>query len=142
MRKPSLILHISATRLPHGILSARHAACDHCRLPNKTFHAPCATPDTLCLVFVYNIPSARHKPVSHMILVPTVDQMTWVNIYPGNPHNSPRSSWKDIIQPLMHHKQKVEEMSTNSVIKKIYDGEIPGRRPRGRLRKRWSCNFD
>ena len=37
MRKQSLILHISATRLPHGMLSARHVACDHCRLPNKTF---------------------------------------------------------------------------------------------------------
>ena len=39
-------------------------------------------------------------------------------------------------------KQKVEEMSNNRVTKKIYDGEIPGRRPRGRPRKRWSCNFD
>ena len=40
-------------------------------------------------------------------------------------------------------KQKVdEEMSNNRVIKKICDGEIPGRRPRGRPRKRWSCNFD
>ena len=26
-------------------------------------------------------------------------------------------------------KQRVEEMSTNRVTKKIYDGEIPGRRP-------------
>ena len=33
-------------------------------------------------------------------------------------------------------KQKVEEMSNNRVTKKIYDGEIPGRRPRGRPRKR------
>ena len=39
-------------------------------------------------------------------------------------------------------KQRVEEMSTNRVIRKIYDGEIPGRRPRGRPRKRWRCNFD
>ena len=39
-------------------------------------------------------------------------------------------------------KQRVEEMSTNGVIKKIYDEEIPGRRPQGRPRKRWSCNFD
>ena len=39
-------------------------------------------------------------------------------------------------------KQKVEKMRNNRVIKKIYDGEIPGRRPRGRPRKRWSCNFD
>ena len=31
-------------------------------------------------------------------------------------------------------KQKVEKMSTNRVIKKIYNGEIPGRRPRGRPR--------
>ena len=34
-------------------------------------------------------------------------------------------------------KQRVEEMSTNRVIKKIYDGEISGR-----PRKRWSCNCD
>ena len=33
-------------------------------------------------------------------------------------------------------KQKVEEMSNNRVTKKIYDGEITGRRPRGRPRKR------
>ena len=39
-------------------------------------------------------------------------------------------------------KQKVEEMSNNRVTKKIYDEEIPGRRPRGRPRKRWSYNFD
>ena len=39
-------------------------------------------------------------------------------------------------------KQRVEEMSTNRVIKKIYDGEILGRHPQGRPRKRWSCNFD
>ena len=37
--------------------------------------------------------------------------------------------------------QRVEEMSTNRVTKKIYDGEIPGRRPQVRPRKRWSCNF-
>ncbi len=39
-------------------------------------------------------------------------------------------------------KQRVEEMSTNRVTKRIYDGEIPGRRPQGRPRKKWSCNFD
>ena len=39
-------------------------------------------------------------------------------------------------------KQKVEEMSNDRVTKKIYDGEIPGRRPQGRPRKRWKCNFD
>ena len=39
-------------------------------------------------------------------------------------------------------KQKVEEMSNNRVTKKIYDGEIAGRHPRGRPRKRWRCNFD
>ena len=39
-------------------------------------------------------------------------------------------------------KQRVEEMSTNRVTRKIYDEEIPGRRPRGRPRKRWRCNFD
>ena len=39
-------------------------------------------------------------------------------------------------------KQKVEEMSNNGLTKKIYDGEVPGRRQRGRPRKRWSCNFD
>ena len=38
-------------------------------------------------------------------------------------------------------KQKVEDMSNNTVTKKIY-GEIPGRRPRGRPRKRCGCNFD
>ena len=32
-------------------------------------------------------------------------------------------------------KQNVEEMSNNRVTKKIYDGEIPGRRPRGRPRR-------
>ena len=39
-------------------------------------------------------------------------------------------------------KQRVEEMSNNRVTKKIYGGEIPDRRPRGRPRKRSSCNFD
>ena len=38
-------------------------------------------------------------------------------------------------------KQRVEEMSTNRVIKKIYDGDSR-KTPRGRPRKRWSCNFD
>ena len=39
-------------------------------------------------------------------------------------------------------KQKVEEISNNRVTKKIYDGEIPGKRQRERPRKRWTCNFD
>ena len=34
-------------------------------------------------------------------------------------------------------KQRVEEMSTSRVTKKIYDGEISGI-----PRKRWSCKFD
>ena len=38
-------------------------------------------------------------------------------------------------------KQNVAEMSNNRGPNKIYDGEIPGRRPRGRPRKRWSCDF-
>ena len=39
-------------------------------------------------------------------------------------------------------KQRVEEMSTDRVTRKIYDEEIPGRRPRGRPRERWRCNID
>ena len=39
-------------------------------------------------------------------------------------------------------KQRVEEMSTKRMTKKIYDGEIPGSHPRGRPKKRWRCTFD
>ena len=37
----------------------------------------------------------------------------------------------------MNWRQRVEEMSTNRVTKKICDREIPGKRLQGRPRKRW-----
>ena len=38
-------------------------------------------------------------------------------------------------------KGKLNEMSSDRVTKKVYVGEIEGRRPRGRPRMRWSDNF-
>ena len=38
-------------------------------------------------------------------------------------------------------KQRLEEMSSGRVIKIVYDGEVPGKRPRGRPRMRWTNNF-
>ena len=38
-------------------------------------------------------------------------------------------------------KGKMNEMSSDRVTKKVYVGEIEGRRPRGRPRMRWSDNF-
>lgn len=39
-------------------------------------------------------------------------------------------------------KQRLEEMDSDRVTKKVYDGEIPGKRPRGRPRRRWTDNFE
>ena len=39
-------------------------------------------------------------------------------------------------------KQRLEEMDDSRITKRVYDGEIAGRRPRGRPRKRWTNNFD
>ena len=39
-------------------------------------------------------------------------------------------------------KQRLEEMDDSRIKKRVYDGEIAGRRPRGRPRKRWTNNFD
>ena len=39
-------------------------------------------------------------------------------------------------------KQRLEEMSSSGVIKIVYDGEIPGRRPRVRPRRRCKNNFE
>ena len=36
----------------------------------------------------------------------------------------------------------IEEMSSSRVTKKVYDGEIPGRHPQGRLRRRWTDNSE
>ena len=38
-------------------------------------------------------------------------------------------------------KGKLNEMSSDRVTKKVYVGEIEGRKPRGRPRMRWSDNF-
>ena len=38
-------------------------------------------------------------------------------------------------------KQRLEEMSSSRVTKIVYDGEVPGKRPRGRPRMRWTNNF-
>ena len=38
-------------------------------------------------------------------------------------------------------KQRLEEMSSGRVTKIVYDGEVPGKRPRGRPRMRWTNNF-
>ena len=38
-------------------------------------------------------------------------------------------------------KQRLEEMSNGRVTKMVYDGEVPGKRPRGRPRMRWTNNF-
>ena len=38
-------------------------------------------------------------------------------------------------------KQRLKEMSSSRVTKKVLDGEIPGKRPRGRPR-RWINNFE
>ena len=39
-------------------------------------------------------------------------------------------------------KQRLEEMDDSRITKRVYDGEIAGRRPRGRPIKRWTNNFD
>ena len=39
-------------------------------------------------------------------------------------------------------KQRLEEMDDSRIKKRVYDGEIAGRRPRGRPGKRWTNNFD
>ena len=39
-------------------------------------------------------------------------------------------------------KQRLEEMDDSRITKRVYDGEIAGRQPRGRPRKRWTNNFD
>ena len=39
-------------------------------------------------------------------------------------------------------KQRLEEMDDSRITKRVYDGEIAGRRPRGRPRKRWTNNID
>ena len=38
-------------------------------------------------------------------------------------------------------KQRLEEMSSSRVMKIVYDGEVPGKCPRGRARMRWTNNF-
>ena len=38
-------------------------------------------------------------------------------------------------------KQRLEKMSSGRVTKIVYDGEVPGKRPRGRPRMRWTNNF-
>ena len=38
-------------------------------------------------------------------------------------------------------KQRLEELSSSRVTKIVYDGEVPGKHPRGRPRMRWSNNF-
>ena len=38
-------------------------------------------------------------------------------------------------------KDKVEAMSEDRLVKKVYMDEARGRRPRGRPRKRWQDNF-
>ena len=35
----------------------------------------------------------------------------------------------------------IEEMSSGRVTKIVYDGEVPGKSPRGRPRMRWTNNF-
>ena len=39
-------------------------------------------------------------------------------------------------------KQRLEEMSSSRVTKKVLNGKIPGKRPRGRPRRRWINNFE
>ena len=38
-------------------------------------------------------------------------------------------------------KQRLEEMSSGRVTKIVYNGEVPGKRPRGRPRMKWTINF-
>ena len=38
-------------------------------------------------------------------------------------------------------KQRLEEMSSGRVTKIVYDGEVPGKRPRGRPRMKWTNNL-
>ena len=38
-------------------------------------------------------------------------------------------------------KGRLNEMNSDRVTKKVYVGEMEGRRPRGRPRMRWSDNF-
>ena len=35
----------------------------------------------------------------------------------------------------------MEEMNSDQLVKQVYEGEVTGRRPRGRSRKQWSENF-
>ena len=39
-------------------------------------------------------------------------------------------------------KQRLEEMDDRRITKRVYDGEIAGRPPRGRPRNRWTNTFD
>ena len=38
-------------------------------------------------------------------------------------------------------KQRLEAMSSGRVTKIVYGGEVPGKRPQGRPRTKWSTNF-
>ena len=38
-------------------------------------------------------------------------------------------------------KEKLEGMDGDRLVKQVYEGDVAGRRPRGRLRKRWADNF-
>ena len=38
-------------------------------------------------------------------------------------------------------KVRIEEMNGDQLVKQVYEGELTGRRPRGRPRRRWSDNF-
>ena len=39
-------------------------------------------------------------------------------------------------------KWRLEEMDDRRITKRVYDGKIAARRPRGRQRKRWTNNLD
>ena len=38
-------------------------------------------------------------------------------------------------------KVRMEEMDGSRLVKQVYEGDVTGRRPRGRPRKRWRDNF-
>ena len=41
----------------------------------------------------------------------------------------------------MRWKEKLERMDGSRLVKQVYEGDVVGRRPRGRPRKRWDDNF-
>ena len=47
----------------------------------------------------------------------------------------------DVVRRRQKWKNRLEEMNDDSITKKVIKGELEGKRPRGRLWRRWIDNF-